>query len=136
MANLDDIQAGLAANLGTIPGVTAYANPTVAVALPAAVVDQPRELTFEGRLGGRSREVWEMLAYLFVGNAAEPGTQADLNQYVTTAGPMSVIAAITSDPTLGGVAKGLGRIRLSRFKTYTLERAEVLGFEISVEVQA
>ena len=106
MSQIGDLRSALRENLKTIPGsqVSRYAlfNPTPPGfhLWPSNVPDYHK--TF-GEPGVRLSEV-EFTVQAFVAFSTDIGAQEIMDEYLEAAGPKSVVAAVESDKTLGGLA--------------------------------
>lgn len=102
MVVVNDIADGLEARLATIDGLHTSSEWIKAPRTPQAVLYPPQiqQTTFDDRYD----LVFDLL--VFVSMSQGPGKAArQLNQYMDTAGSTSIMAAIESDTTLGGVAE-------------------------------
>lgn len=105
MAVLSDVRNALAAAIDNVPGLRATGqmsgeiNPPVAVVVPAPGPFISYSETFELNVVDIALEVVLLVSY-----ADERAGQLLLDGYLSATGTSSVRAAITADPTLGGVA--------------------------------
>lgn len=134
MADLAQVREGLAAALRTIPGLRASAWPNPSPNPPhASVVLQQMDPAATYGLGlGRLRFVVRVL----VGRADERSAIERLSAYESTEGPLSVVAALYADRTLGGVADSVRVTSVGNEGVYDLGDVPLAGVEFTVEVLA
>lgn len=135
MAKLSAIRDGLKANLDSLQGVqvSAYmlSNPT-----PPCLEVFPSETLYDLTMG-RGFDEWKLTVRMFVGVTTDVGAQRRLDDYLASAGSLSVKTKLESDKTLGGAAQTLRVESCSGYRVYQPEgRGPLLGAEWSVSVLA
>lgn len=134
MAELADIRAGLAANLGTIAGVNVSAYARDNILTPALQVYGPDEVVYDLAMQ-RGLDMMTLVVQGLAGSPAEQARQVMLDQWLAPSGSSSVKAAIESDPTLGGVVTAARVTRASGYRVYALpNKGSTLGAEWFVEI--
>lgn len=121
MAALDDIRAGIAANLKTAfptnVNITGY-NITNALA-PAIEVELDRILYDSANQ--RGLDEWFFTIRGFAASGTEKAAQMRLDSWLASTGAESVKAALEVDPTLGGAASDARVIAMSKIAVFTAE---------------
>lgn len=139
MATVEDIRAGIAANLSAITNcqVSAYvlSNPTP----PCLYVkpDPDDGVVYDSSMG-RGHDTWTFQVFGLVGAVADIGSQKRLDRWVDSAGAESVKAKLESDRTLGGAADFCRVVSCSGYSEYAVAglNTAVLGAVWTVEVLA
>lgn len=104
-ATLGQITAGLKANLSTIDGLRCFDYVPDNFAPPCAVV-MLDSVDFNNAFSGGS-VLYTVTVTVIVGRASERAAQLALDAYLSWDGDRSIQAAVSADPTLGGVAETL-----------------------------
>jgi hypothetical protein len=134
MASLEDIRAGLAANLEGIAGVQVspylLSSPT-----PPAIEIAPGPIQFDKSMH-RGLDKMQMIIRAFVGVTTDVGAQKRLDLMLAGSGPDSIKEAAESDRTLGGAASGLQVTGASAPRVYTQGNSQLLGAEWTVDIFA
>lgn len=135
MPSLEEIRAGIAANLDAIEGLQANAYELTNATPPTAFV-VPVEVAYD-RAMQRGFDLWKLRVTVLVGATTDIGSQKRLDRMLDPSGSESVKAAIESDDTLGGVVDDLHVTRASGYRQYPREGGvTALGAEWDVEVWA
>ncbi len=132
----DDItvRQALAAALGAIEGLSAYAWQPGAVNLPAAVVS--RASTDFDKSMARGSDDFEYTVTVLVQYADPEVAQRAMSAYLATAGASSIKAAVELDQTLGGVVD-FARVRSAgREDPRQVGDVPCLAVDFTVEVTA
>lgn len=137
-ADLTAIRTGIAANLGTIAGVTVspyvLSNPT----MPVIWVRPAFETLVDYHEAMRDGlETWSLLVQAYTGALGDVDAQKNLDAFVSSTGTQSIKKALETDRTLGGAAADL-IVELCRgYQEYTRpDGGTLLGAEWVVLVRA
>ncbi len=110
----------------TVPG---QINPPAAIVAPntSDLVDYEQAMS-------SNLALWYLRVVLVVGRAVEDAAQDLLDQYLSTTGSLSVVAAIRSDPSLGGTVEWAEVKNAQRYGNLNYAGVDYLGVELTVEV--
>lgn len=140
MANLQDIRAGIAANLtahldlAPLTGCQISPYMLSAPTTPTVQVMGPDLITYHRAMADGVNE-WTLIVQAFVGLISDQGAQQVLDRMLDTTGAASVKAAIEADGTLGGAAFSTTVVSSSGYRQYQLGgQADVLGCEWSIQI--
>ena len=131
MATNSQIRAGLATRLRTIAGLQVYEYPPGAIVTDAAIVRR-RNTNFDVTFDGADDTTWGLTVFVQFSNT-EAGA-ASLDDYVSTTGDKSIIAALQSDPTLGGVVDYSRVVNAEGEKVTTYAGINYLSVEFNLEI--
>ena len=135
MADIATIQAGLAAQLATIPGLRAQADQLDTAAIPGAIVGLPTGVEYDTVMA-RGADTYSFIVRVITGRASERTAQQLLGLCASGTGDWSIKAAIEGDPTLSGSADTTRVQNASGLGVYQYGDIEYLGVEFAVEVIA
>lgn len=99
---LSAIRQALAATLGTIPGLTAYAEYAEQITPPAAII-VPTQGSFISYATMDGEQNLSLRAVICVARTDSSAGQSSLDPFLATSGSQSVFACLQAAPTLGGV---------------------------------
>lgn len=125
------VRAGLATALETISGLRAFEYVPDSLAPPAAVVE-PIEITYHGAMAN-GMTTYRAFILVIVGRMSDRSSQARLDGYLGTSGASSVLAAIESDPTLGGACSTL-MVAQALPREVVVSGVEMIAYRFEVEV--
>lgn len=130
--DMKSIMDALGVRLATIAGlrVSDYVPKTVAV--PAAIVGYPEEVTYDETYGGGADSTVIPVTVL-VGTVTDRVARDDLATYIARAGTKSIKAAV--DGNLGGAVHD-ARVAKVKVEAITFNGVEYLGATFRVEVWA
>lgn len=134
MADIYNIRAGIATNLGTISGLRASAEIPDSPNPPIAIINLDTIEYDEAFNGGLTR--YNFVVTLVVGRAAERTMQRKLDSYCQPTGSQSVKVAIESDRTLDGEVYDLRVERSNVVGSITINDQIYLAAEFTVTVFA
>jgi hypothetical protein len=100
MATNDQIRSGIATQLGTIAGLQVYERPPGSIVTDAAVVRR-RGTSYDVTFDGLDDTTWGITVFVSFANT-DSGAES-LDEYVSPTGAKSIVAALETDPSLGGV---------------------------------
>lgn len=100
MATVAEIREAIATSLQTISGLQVYARPPGEIAVPAAIVRR-RQTTYDVTFDGDDDTTFAVTVFVSFANT-DVATDA-IDAYLSPTGASSLVAAIHTDPTLGGV---------------------------------
>jgi len=134
VTTVSQIKSGLAANLGTVSGLRAYAYQPDNVNTPFAwpLLDS---IQYNGAMGG-GLITHKFTVSVVVGRAAERTAQTLLDGYLSYKGATSIRQAIESDRTLGGVVQDLIVESANNISTLEANDATYLAIDFVVTVYA
>ena len=95
--NLVDVMDDLAARLNTIEGLRVYAFPPDNVQPPAAVVNYPEAITYDGTFG-RGMDRMTLPVMVMVGRASDRASRDQIAPYVEGSGVKSIKAVLEYEP--------------------------------------
>jgi len=134
VASISAIRAGIAANLGTVPGLRTSAEIPDNPSPPIGIVNLDN-VEYDGALN-RGLTTYNFQVTLVVGRAAEREMQRKLDAYCDTTGAQSVKLAIESDKTLSGEVYDLRVERSTSIGSITINDQTYLAAEFTVTVFA
>lgn len=134
MADISNIRAGIASNLGTIEGLRASPEIPDNPNPPMAIINLDTIDYDEAFNGGLTR--YNFVVTVIVGRAAERTMQRKLDSYVQPTGEQSVKVAIESDRTLSGEVYDLRVERSNVVGSITINDQIYLAAEFTVTVFA
>lgn len=134
MADIYNIRAGIATNLGTISGLRSSPEIPDSPNPPIAIINLDTIEYDEAFNGGLTR--YNFVVTLVVGRAAERTMQRKLDAYCQPTGSQSVKVAIESDRTLGGEVYDLRVERSNVVGSITINDQIYLAAEFTVTVFA
>lgn len=125
MADMAALRAGLAANLAPVSGVQESAYLLTNPSPPAAEIE-PAKIRYDEAFR-RGLDILTFVVRVFVTFSSDLGAQMKLDAFMASSGPMSIKAAIESNPTLGGAADDLRVTECSGYKIFTREITTAAG---------
>lgn len=135
MAKLKEIRARLALNAATVqstPKLTGYGRPVGTVNLPCAIV-LPRTTDFLVTMGRTTSWHFHVLLLVDMGTLAQASDRLD--DLCDDDGETSILAALESDPKLGGIADWVTASGIVAYGDVEYSGVHYLGARIAVEVQ-
>lgn len=130
------LRAGIVARLATISGLRVpdflppQINPPIAVVKPDSI-DYGRSFSSSGV------DTYRFSIMVLVGQVSERTAQTKLDLYCSATGALSIPAAFTADPTLGGAAPRTARVsELRTYQSVPVGEINYLGAEFVLEVTA
>lgn len=133
-ATLGEITAGLKANLATISGLRTFDYVPDNFAAPCAIPMFESVEYYGSFAGGNPR--YRMKVTVIVGRTSERAAQHALDDYLSYSGDRSILAAVTSDTTLGGKAQTLIVESANNIRMITQGDASFLAVDFDVLVHA
>ena len=94
--NLGAVMDELAAQIGTIAGLTAFGYPPDTVTPPAAIVTYPDEVVFDATYG-RGMDTIALPVVVVVGRASDRASRGRLSRYLDGSGSHSIKATLEAD---------------------------------------
>jgi hypothetical protein len=134
MASITDLRAGLATNLGTIPGLRTTTETPDTVSPPIAIINVAN-VSFD-KTGSRGLDEYNFVITCVVGRVGERTAQRLLDSYVSSTGASSVKLAIESDRTLGGSCDTLRVTDMRNYGSIVIGEVTYLAAEFNVVVYA
>jgi hypothetical protein len=136
VAALEDIRAGIAANLKTsFPDVNITGYNIVNALAPAIEVELDR-IVYDAAMG-RGMDEWWFTVRGFAKSGTDKAAQMRLDAWLASTGAESVKAALEVDRTLGGVASDSRVIAMGKIAVFTVEGgASFFGAEWTLRVLA
>jgi hypothetical protein len=134
MASITDLRAGLATQLGTIPGLRTTTETPDTISPPIAIVNVTNvnyDKAFQ-----RGLDEYNFAITLIVGRVGERSAQKLLDSYVSTTGASSVKLAIELDKTLGGKCDTLRVTDMRNYGSLVIGEITYLAAEFNVVVFA
>lgn len=128
------LRAGLAANLGRIPGLHVYPYVPAKAEPPAAIVNLG-SITWD-RAHNRGLDEYEFEVSLVVAAATDRSAQERLDELLASSGPTSVKAALEADTSLGGHAADLHVRNADTIREFTANDLTMIGCTVTVAVWA
>jgi hypothetical protein len=133
-ATIADIRAALASQLGTIPGLRAYANRMDQVDPPAVMILPPAGSFIRyGSTFSGSAEI-TLRAVLVTAKSDSTSGQAAMDPFLEVAGTSSVYASIQANSTLGGVVEFAALMEATGYGPITVGAIEYLGCQLIINV--
>lgn len=130
--DLNAIMDALGVRLATIAGLRVSDHVPKTVAVPAAIVGYPEEVTYDEAYGGGADSTVIPVTVL-VGSVTDRVTRDELAAYAARAGAKSIKAAI--DGNLAGTVHD-ARVSKAKVEAITYNGVEYLGATFRVEVWA
>ena len=134
MANLTNIRAGIATNIGTISGLRTTAELVDSPNPPIAMVQLDSIDYHQAMQNGLTR--YNFTVTVVVGRAAEREMQRKLDSYLQPTGALSVKSAIESNRTLSGEVYDLVVVNSNSIGSITINDQTYLAAEFTVTVFA
>jgi len=134
MASLTTIRQALATVIA-VPGLRVFPDFNPAPPVPAAIIwPQPRQVEAMAALGGARNY---MIQIVLLGSYTEDtSSQALIDSYLATSGPMSISAAIDANPTLNGACDYANLDSVTRYGLTTWSGQDYLGSTFMITVAA
>lgn len=101
-STIEQIMGGVRDRLATISGLTAYDYKPSTVNVPAGLVQLPNSINYHST-SGRGKIELTFTALVVVSTTSDESGQKQLSSYLDPTGATSVVTAIESDKTLGGL---------------------------------
>ena len=130
---IQDIRAGLATNLATIPGLRTAADMPDQPSPPIAIVQLNNISYDEAFQGGLT--FYNFTITVVVGRVSERTAQVRLNSFAST-GVGGIKKAVESDKTLGGKAFDVRLQEMTSMGAITLGETQYLACEFSAQVMS
>jgi hypothetical protein len=130
--DLNAVMNAVGVRLATIPGVRVYDFPPDSVAIPAAVVSYPEEITYDETMA-RGTDSCVLTVAVLVGKESDRASRDALAAYVAGTGASSVKTAV--DGTLAGAVKD-ACVSRAVFRPVLVGGVEYRGAIFEVEVYA
>jgi hypothetical protein len=134
VANLTNIRAGIATNIGTISGLRTTAELVDSPNPPIAMVQLDSIDYHQAMQNGLTR--YNFTVTVVVGRAAEREMQRKLDSYLQPTGALSVKSAIESNRTLSGEVYDLVVVNSNSIGSITINDQTYLAAEFTVTVFA
>lgn len=134
MASITDLRAGLATNLATISGLRVSPELPDNVNPPHAIIAFDRVEYHQSFKNGMAS--YGFTIQLIVSRVDERNAQRYLDAYVSTTGSSSVLLAVESDKTLGGMAFDTYVSEMSSLGSINIGDNTYLAAEFQVQVLA
>lgn len=127
------VRTALAARLGTISGLRAYADRAASISPPVCLVLPPggtfmRYDTMDGAVQITLRAV------LLISLATSAMGQDIMDPYLATTGPQSIWAALSADPTLGGTVHYAALTEVTTYGTINVGDVDYLGCHFIIDI--
>lgn len=130
---ISGIRQGIATNLATIGGLTAYdtipdkAEPPCAIVMPANPFGDIESM-------GRGIFTWRFRILILVSSVADEAAQTALDGYLASSGSSSALVAIESARTLGGNASDCRVEQITTYGDVPWNELSYWGAELQVRV--
>lgn len=136
MATLSQARTALQAQIATaIPTLRTYATVPGTISTPAAIVSpDPSELADYEQAQSSDLVLWYVRVVLLAGMVNLATAQNTMDDLLSTTSDTSVVAAVRSDPTLGGLVEWAEVKTAQRYGTLSYSGVDYLGVELSVEI--
>lgn len=134
MASITDLRAGLATQLGNVPGLRTTTETPDTISPPIAIVNVSN-VNYD-RAFMRGLDEYNFVVTVIVGRVGERSAQRLLDSYVSTTGTASVKLAIELDRTLGGVCDTLRVTDMRNYGSLVIGEITYLAAEFNVVVFA
>lgn len=131
---ITQLRAGLAANLATIPGLRVSATLPDQVNPPVALISLDKVNYQKSMHRGTTEYLFKIT--LIVSRQSERNAQNNLDAYCASDGTYSVLNALETDRTLGGVAFDSTMVSLDTYGSVVIGETTYLSAEFSVQVLA
>ena len=132
--SITQLRTGLAANLATIPGLRTAATLPDQVNPPVALISLERVNYQKTMQRGLTEYLFKVT--VIVSRQSERNAQNNLDAYCSSNGTYSVLNALETDKTLGGVAFDLTMVSLDAYGSVVIGETTYLSAEFSVQVLA
>lgn len=136
MASIAQIRAGLATNIGTIPGLRTNSTGTIPdnVNPPYAIIS-PNSVDYH-KAFNNALSTYNFTVTVVVGRVDERTAQRNLDAYCSPTGTSSIRVAVESDKTLGGIVYDTIVTGMRNYGSVTIGENTYLAAEFDVAVQA
>lgn len=131
---ISDLRDGIAKNLKTIPGLRVVATLPDQVNPPLAMIGLDRINYQKAMHRGLTEYTFKIT--VVVGRQSERNAQALLDQYVASDGTNSILDALETDRTLGGVAADSFMNSLDAYGSVVIGEVNYLSAEFTLQVFA
>lgn len=129
-----DLRAGIKKNLETITGLRVVATLPDQVNPPLAMISLDRINYQRAMARGLTEYLFKIT--VVVGRQSERNAQALLDQYVASDGTLSVLEALETDRTLGGVAADSNMNTLDAYGSIVIGEINYMSAEFTLQVFA
>jgi hypothetical protein len=134
MASITDIRAGLASQIGAVPGLRTTTETPDTISPPIAIINVSN-VSYD-KAGSRGLDEYNFVITLIVGRVGERTAQRLLDSYVSTTGASSLKLAVESDRTLGGKCDTLRVTEMRNYGQTVIGEVTYLASEFNVVVYA
>ena len=134
MASITDIRAGLASQIGAVPGLRTTTETPDTISPPIAIINVSN-VSYD-KSGSRGLDEYSFVVTVIVGRVGERTAQRLLDSYVSTTGASSVKLAVESDRTLGGKCDTLRVTEMRNYGQTVIGEVTYLAAEFNVVVYA
>jgi hypothetical protein len=134
MASITDLRAGLATQLGNVPGLRTTTETPDTISPPIAIVNVGN-ISYD-RAFQRGLDEYNFVITVIVGRVGERTAQRLLDSYISTTGTSSVKLAIELDKTLGGKCDTLRVTDMRNYGSVVIGEITYLAAEFNVVVFA
>jgi hypothetical protein len=125
------VRQGLSTALDTITGLRCFDYVPDSLAPPAAVIE-PLEITF-GVAMANGLDYYKGFVLIIVGRMSDRSSQDRLDAYLASSGASSVVAAIETDRTLGGVCSTL-QVTEALPRSVVVSGVEMTAYRFEVDI--
>jgi hypothetical protein len=129
--NPTTVRQGLSTALDTITGLRCFDYGPDSLAPPAAVIE-PLEITF-GVAMANGLDYYKGFVLIIVGRMSDRSSQDRLDAYLASSGASSVVAAIESDRTLGGICSTL-QVTEALPRSVVVSGVEMTAYRFEVDI--
>lgn len=134
MASITDIRAGLASQIGAVPGLRTTTETPDTISPPIAIINVSN-VSYD-KAGSRGLDEYSFVVTVIVGRVGERTAQRLLDSYVSTTGASSVKLAVESNRTLGGKCDTLRVTEMRNYGQTVIGEVTYLAAEFNVVVYA
>jgi hypothetical protein len=134
MASITDLRAGLATQLGNVPGLRTTTETPDTISPPIAIINVSN-VNYD-RTFMRGLDEYNFVVTVIVGRVGERSAQRLLDSYVSTTGTSSVKLAVELDRTLGGKCDTLRVTDMRNYGSLVIGEVTYLAAEFNVVVYA
>jgi hypothetical protein len=134
MASITDLRAGLATQLGNVPGLRTTTETPDTISPPIAIINVSN-VNYD-RTFMRGLDEYNFVVTVIVGRVGERSAQRLLDSYVSTTGSSSVKLAVELDRTLGGKCDTLRVTDMRNYGSLVIGEVTYLAAEFNVVVYA
>ncbi len=132
--NLSGVRTGLKNVLDAVAGLNVYDYQLDAPNLPAAIVRMPATIDPRAVFGG-DNWTYQIPVMLLISMIGDRSADQQLEDFLQQSGTGSVVAALSADPTLGGVCMSADVVEVTNFGYLTVrDGQEVMSCDLLVEV--